>query len=303
MAERPLHYRDAPPQTKRLAVVAVLLVFAAIGWLAYFGHAAPGKGGSVMDRPGYAVGFWILGAAVCLVVYVVSVEFARLRAAGELSSVLASPQTKPRAIGSGIAWIPVLPTVHQHYRFFIGSQYVAAVILAAVGVATLPSLNAFPGMQRFVIWVYSIAVASLVAGAVIGHRAMNRSRHSRLGTDGIQIFYDPGNGNIESAALDTVRVDHTNILIGSRILRLVDPWRRTAFPIEEVRSYILARLREECFVRQGMVGLIALSRGNIAMVTSALMVVVTLMMMLIAELRPDLQQAWMQSLVKWLMRP
>jgi hypothetical protein len=295
MSGNSLEWRNAPGRTKVLAVVAAGLIVLGVWWLA--------ASLSRENPPAPALilfGLLLLMLGVALVGVVCVVEYRRLQGAGALRSALAPPFERPWPLGRGMRWITVEPSVYRRNLLLLRFRLVAAAVLTIVAAAAVVSSRSHSALQ----WFVGLFCASCVAYAwvflILEARSIERARAMRIGTDGVNAMFDAGRGDIESVGLDTVRVDDFSMLIGRRIVRLSDPWRRTTFPKDALRGILLARLRGDAFVKNGWIPVLALGRGNVGMIVSALGIVAAIAFVVLLELRPAGMESVTKTFAQWL---
>jgi hypothetical protein len=124
-------------------------------------------------------------------------------------------------------------------------------------------LNLSRPADRFTL-AYQLSVGVVVLiGAAFAAFFIKRGASARLGVSEREVLFDSGSGNIERSAFADVRVGPQSLLLGRRIITLINRWRHPVFPREQVENYLLSRLPEDAFVKQPRVMLEALRRGNV----------------------------------------
>jgi len=88
-----------------------------------------------------------------------------------------------------------------------------------------------------------------------------RTLHVRLGTDGVQLLHDNGNGKVFSYPLSQVISDGSRLLAGNRliVLRILP---RLLYERDELEQYLLARLGTASLCTPGQFYLAGLRQGN-----------------------------------------
>lgn len=300
MSANYLDWSGASRATKLLAALAAGLVMLSVWWLDLFLGVAKSRTGSAVLQGWGWFGLVFLATGVVLIAIVCAREHQRLKTAGLLRSSLAPPFDRPWPIEAGTAWINVEPWVYaRDLRIFYG-RTAAAVLITILMIAGIASFETHRALQWLVGGLCGAAAVYAWGFLVVEHFQIQRARTMRIGTDGVNVSFDRGDGAIETVSLDTVRLDGFRILIGRRVVVLNDPWRRLVFPLEPLRQLLLARLRPEAFVRNGWVAFHALGRGHPGMVANALGLIGIVAFAIAVELRADWLNAAIQPFASWL---
>jgi hypothetical protein len=138
---------------------------------------------------------------------------------------------------------------------------------------------------------------------VLMRHAAKRMRRMRIGADPTHFLYDPGTGKIERYEWPSVLTDKFRLLIGRRLLSLVQPagWRRTTmFPAAGLRTLIFARLPPASFVGHTRLQWSALCRGNLSLWVMFGFFLSMMVLQLLKEWHPEWLEAVRAVLTEWL---
>ena len=231
----------------------------------------------------------ILAGGVLLACAVAIAEVRRkLREGWTTPSLLGLIEHEKLPLGREIVWIGVHPQAikrfHISYYFGIG-----VLVVAVAGIALLAARVDLdqPGGQI----VRSIALICIVLILVPGLwalRAMKRSAASKIGVRESEILFDPGSGAAERSHWQDVRISSTHLLLGKRVLTVIDQWRRPLFPRDQLNGFLLSRLSPQASVSTQRLLLEALRRGNPMLWSGALLLGLYLGTIVLHEVAPEL---------------
>lgn len=223
--------------------------------------AATGAGRSKLR---HNVAIALLASGFALLLIVAGFELARRRREQWPPIRLLYPlATSPLPLDVPIVWISIEPQAQR--RMKIG-RALGAAVLVAYALGNLWIVKSFAVGKPFgrVVLVVALVLTTLVTiGGFMGLRAMRKVAASRIGITRDEVLFDPGNGKVERSHLGELRVGSTSVLIGRRIVPVIDPWRRSFFSRDQIEGYLLSRLAPSAFLKEGRLHLEALRRGNI----------------------------------------
>lgn len=300
MSENPKHFRHAPARTRSFAAIGVVLITAGVWWLEGFRSAAMSRQAPNVFATFLPFGFVLLAAGIGCAIHVIYAEMRRMRAAGMFGPLLGRTADAAWPIANGVQWIALDGDVCARLRRAPWVNLLFVPSLAA-GVVLIKRLEAGSRLQ----WIFGVAYGVVLVSVMVfiaWHVRMTRRMQAlRIGTDGIHFWFDPGHGNAMKVPLNTVRVSGSHVLIGARILSLVDGWRRPIFPLEPVRGYILARLPAESFVGPLRMYVTSMMRGSPSMIATTVVILTMTAIMAIMELQPSAVRAFVKHSAQWLL--
>ncbi len=164
-------------------------------------------------------------------------------------------------VSDGIHWISVTALYRRRIRIVSIASLAAMLVLGTVMLMLAFDVPA-PAFPMLPVVIAAVVLAAAVTAHVTLFVTMRRVFRLRLGTDGRDFFFDPGVGNPERYAFNSLATrDGRQLLAGKRLIPLYGPVG-FVFDAEEVRSCILARMTPSS--RVGIIALVgqALHQGN-----------------------------------------
>jgi len=182
--------------------------------------------------------------------------------------------TTATPVEDGVHWIGVRPEfLRRVKRLQLGSLGLVVLVFAAFAWLTDVSalLRSSPMLR---IEVVAIAVILALQALFLVRRPPGWRK--RIGTDGSQFYFDPGNGGVEAYSFDALAtVNGQQLLAGKRLIALAT---RTVpiFDPDEVRGYILARIPASGRMSAAQLSRRALRQGSGQMWAAAVIIVIGL---------------------------
>lgn len=176
-------------------------------------------------------------------------------------TVQPADESVPVVVSNDIHWIVVSTEYRRRTRVASFATLAAMLVLGALVVLLAFAIPA-PSLPGLPAAIATAVLGTAVAVHVILFVRMRQAFRIRLGTDGRDLFVDPGDGNLEQYSIGSLATgDGRQLLAGRRLIPLYGPigW---VFDAEEIRSHIIARMTPSS--RVGILPLLrqALHRGN-----------------------------------------
>jgi hypothetical protein len=233
----------------------------------------------------------VIGAGLLAAILVVGLELRRQRAEGwSARGTLAPVAAATSPLGHDTRWVPLDAEVLRRSRrsgWLLG-LYTVAVLGLIASVASDTRLDSPFG--RIQLFFMAISAAVLLVAVAFVAAGLARARQRRFGVSRDEVWYDPGSGVLVQSRWEDVRVSPRNLLLGSRLIPLIDNRGRYLYPQAEVESQLLSRLPATSFLGEWRLQFEALRRGNVALWMLVLFVGVNLAFTLVRWSYPQLTQ-------------
>jgi len=214
------------------------------------------------------VSWGVFALALLLGLIVIVRELVRTKGNWNSDRVKLQPvDAAPMPLDEPEVWLPVTAQFARQAWWF--SWLGVAAALAFLGVegyllfelATATGTNAALPIHKAVYLLAGIVVA--VGAALIGSTILaRRQMHMRIGTDGRNLLFDPGNGKIASCDFERVLVSGRALLMHPRFVSTHTQYGKAIYPMDRFQSLILARIPQHNFIKPTRFAYQALKRGN-----------------------------------------
>lgn len=205
----------------------------------------------------------VLGMVAAIVVVVREL----IRVKGEWNPAMAKLQPSivtPAALNAPEVWLSIQPEFSRQFKR--GAWLLAGLMLAiAIGQWFFihhHQANSNPLLQHRIEMLMSVSTAILLIATVLGALLVYRRSGERIGTNGQQLRFDPGNGTVFSSDFSDVLVSRNMLMVGRRLVNVHTKRGKLLFPPEQFNALILARIPARNFVSPLRFWLEALRRGN-----------------------------------------
>jgi sugar lactone lactonase YvrE len=148
-------------------------------------------------------------------------------------------QVPPTPIRDGeTVWLRPAPRFVKQQTWLLRAYIVVLILLGAWGIWLVPQFAAFPAP---VSKLFALVLALALVPAALLVIPMRRLLRSRLGTNGVQLFHDKGDGVVHAFPLAQTLSDGLRLLAGQRLIVMrVGP--RMIYDRDDLQQLILARL-------------------------------------------------------------
>ena len=165
-----------------------------------------------------------------------------------------------RASGGGIQWIVFSAQYLRRLRLITLAATAAMLVFATIEIAIVVFEAPGPVVPRLLLPLTLLLVA--VVAQFLAVAALRRLTRRRLGVEGHEFLFDPGNGRVERYPFDTVVTgDSRQLLAGKRLIPLYAPLG-PLFEGDKVQNYILARMAPSSRIGVASLFREALKRGS-----------------------------------------
>lgn len=218
----------------------------------------------------YPIGLGAIALCVLLAIVVVVREVVRTRGnIGPNMVRLAPTDALPQPLNSPESWISLDVGYLKLVRRMRWITRLTAVVAISVTVYLLFDLTdgfVRPLSRPEAISFMFVAAYTLVAVlALIWGTYKEVAQPKRIGTNGRELLYDPGNGKIVASEFGDVLAAGHQLLVGKQLVMVRTNHGKPVFPVEQLAALILARIPKPNFVSQWKLTYEALRRGNLAL--------------------------------------
>jgi len=297
--KNPAHWSQAPIRALVLAALAAITITGGVWMLQYVAaladleRAAAGEAAlpsfdvSAETQSWFYLSIGILLAGLGLLIFVVVLE--RRRKRRERWQVERGLMPGPRQrwpIVGGISWISVDPSAAKRFHLARLLSFALLFIYLIANVAIVSSLDLSLLPSKLIAYTALVfAIPMIVLCLVLAH-VMRRNAARRIGVGQDEILFDRGAGAPMRISFSDVRVSSAHLLLGNRIVKVLDQWQRPIFSKEELDGYLLSRISPDSFVSAPRLLWIALRRGSPAMWSGVLLIAFTLAVVIVDEFHP-----------------
>jgi hypothetical protein len=206
----------------------------------------------------------LLVFGVALALGTVIAELIRQRSEGwSAPGTIAFSKQSPVPLPREIVWIDLEPKIVARQRRAVWLLAIWCGLFAGLMVWIYSQQDLSKPAGRFTLAVQLFVGVLVLLSAVFAAIYVKRGARARLGVSEREVLFDNGAGKIERSAFADIRIGSQSLLLGSRIVTLINRSRHPVFPREQVERYLLSRLPQDAFVKQPKMMLEALRRGNI----------------------------------------
>jgi hypothetical protein len=206
----------------------------------------------------------LLVFGVALALGAVIAELIRQRNEGwSAPGTTAFARRSPLPLPREIVWIDLEPKIVARQRRAVWVLATWCGLFASLMVWIYSRLDLSKPADRFTFAVQLFVGVLVLLSAMFAAIFVKRGAKARLGVSEREVLFDNGAGKIERSTFADIRVGTQSLLLGSRIVTLINRWRHPVFPREQIENYLLSRLPQDAFVKQPKVMLEALRRGNV----------------------------------------
>lgn len=220
------------------------------------------------------VSYQVLAIGVLLALLVVVLEMKRLRKRGWSAWTRAIPlgpvDIQPSPFGTGTTWLSIDGALLRR-RLRNAWLFGAWMLLLLGALAWFLGTSGFgkTPLQLQIVSIGIVAASLLLVGGTL-FVEVRRMRHLRLGVSSPGVEFDPGTGKIEYAPWSDVRAGGRFLLLGSRVVPIIDQLGRYIYPQDRIEAELLSRLPRPAFIGPARLILEAMRRGNVSLWLTAL---------------------------------
>jgi hypothetical protein len=297
--KHPAHWSQAPLRTLVLAALAAIAITAGVWMLQYAASLAALERAAAVEaaQPSFEISAqsqsWvylsigILLAGLGLLIFVIVLERRRKRREGWRAErgLVPGPHQKLPIIGD-IAWISLDPRAAKRFHLARVLSFSLLFIYLIANVAIISSLDLSLLPSKLVAYTALVFALPMIVLCLVMAHVMKRNAARRIGVQENGILFDRGTGTPERLDLSDVRASSAHLLLGKRIVNVIDQWQRPIFPKEALDGYLLSRVSPEAFVSASRLLWLALRRGSPAVWSGVLLIAFMLAVTLVDQLYP-----------------
>jgi hypothetical protein len=297
--KNPAHWSQAPIRTLVLAALAAITITGGVWMLQYAASLASLERAAVPETAQMSFEIsaqtqsWIylstgiMLAGLGLLIFVIVLERRRKRRESWRTErgLVPGPREMLPIVGD-IAWISLDPRAAKRFHLARVLSFVLLFIYLIANVAIISSLDLSLLPSKLVAYTALVFAVPMIVLCLVMAHLMKRNAAIRIGVQQDQVLFDRGAGTPERLDLSGVRVSSAQLLLGKRIVNVIDQWQRPIFPKEELDGYLLSRVSPEAFVSAPRLLWLALQRGSPAVWSGVLLIAFTLAVIVVDELYP-----------------
>jgi hypothetical protein len=300
LAEKnPAHWSQAPIRTLVLAALAAITITGGVWMLQYAASLASLERAAAVEaaQTSFEISAqtqsWlylstgIMLAGLGLLIFVIVIEHRRKRREGWRAErgLVPGPRERWPIVGD-IAWISLDPRAAKRFHLARVLSFVLLFIYLVANFAIVSSLDLSLLPSKLVAYTALVFAVPMIVLCLVMAHAMKRNAARRIGVQQNGVLFDRGAGTPERLRLSEVRVSSVHLLLGKRIVNVIDQWGRPIFPKQELDGYLLSRVSAEAFVSVPRLLWLALRRGSPAVWSGVLLIAFMLAVTLVDQLYP-----------------
>lgn len=204
-------------------------------------------------------------------------------------------QLAPKPIPDGeTVWLSPASRFVKQQTWFLRFYIVVVALIAGWGLWLVQEVAAHSTPAG---WLVSATLVLAVLPAALIVIPARRLLRSRLGTDGVQLFHDKGDGMVHAFPLAQTMSDGLRLLAGQRLI-VMRIGGRMIFDQDNLQQLILARLGPAARLSPWALYVAGLRAGNRAIWWNTIAIVLFLVVWLIAKLTPYSLKPFLLQLLK-----
>lgn len=250
-------------------------------------------------------GWLLLAVAIACGLIVIVREVLRTKGNWNPEAVRLTPgAAKPQALNAAEVWLATEPKFQKRSRI---TAWVLIVALLAMMVFAGPAVYRLVTQigqmsvdaARFT-WFVFVLLALPVLLMVYAIRSLFMQARSRLGTNGYQLLFDPGNSTVLACDFEQVMASQHLLLTDNRFINVFAKRGKPIYAQDQLQALILARIPPANFVSPLRLFYTSLKRGNVSAWATVIATSVVVIIQFGRAFAPQWNQHFSQLLQHWL---